>query len=110
SYICCNPDNTEKVLETIDALFQNIKNKGVSQAELDAARNKVLSAITLHSEQPMGRLVNLGFNWVYNNDYYSVVQDVEQVKSVILEDISRLIEQLCPEKFTQFSLGPKELL
>ena len=109
SYICCNPDNTEKVLETIDGLFADIKNKGVSQGELDAARNKVLSAMTLQSEQPMGRLVNLGFNWVYNKQYYSVAQEVDQIKSVTLDDISRLIEQLCPEKFTRFSLGPKEL-
>jgi predicted Zn-dependent peptidase len=110
SYICCHPDNTQNVLDLIEALFCDIKNKGVSQGELDAAQNKVLSAMTLQSEQPMGRLVNLGFNWVYNEEYCSVAQDVERVKSVTLEDIGRLIEQLRPDKFTQFSLGPKELV
>lgn len=109
SYICCNPDNTEKVLKILEALFADLKNKGASQAELDAARNKVLSAMTLQSEQPMGRLVSLGFNWVYNREYCSVAQDVERIKTVSLADISRLIEQLRPDKFTQFSLGPKEL-
>ena len=109
SYICCNPDNTEKILEIIEALFVDLENKAVSQDELDAARNKVLSAMTLQSEQPMGRLVNLGFNWVYNQEYCSVIQDVERIRSVTLADISRLIEQLRPGKFTQFSLGPKEL-
>jgi predicted Zn-dependent peptidase len=109
SYICCNPDNTEKVLQIIETLFADLKNKGVSQAELDAARNKVLSAMTLQSEQPMGRLVSLGFNWVYNREYCSVAQDVEHIKAVSLADTSRLVEQLHPDKFTQFSLGPKKL-
>jgi predicted Zn-dependent peptidase len=110
SYICCSPDNTEKVLAIVADLFQDIKNKGVSAGELDSARNKVLSAITLQSEQPMGRLVNLGFNWVYNQDYQSVAQEVEQIKAVTLEDVSQLIDELCPEKFTQFAMGPKEII
>ena len=109
TYICCNPDNTEKVLETIDALYQDIRNSGISQEELDAARNKVLSAMTLRCEQPMGRLVSLGFNWVYSRQYFRVAQEVDSIKSVTLDDISGLIEELKPEKFTQFSLGPKEL-
>ncbi len=109
SYICCGPENTEKVLTIVADLFKDIKNNGVSQEELDAARNKVLSAMTLQSEQPMGRLVNLGFNWVYNQSYHSVAQDVELIKAVTLEDISRLIGELCPEQFTLFALGPKEI-
>jgi len=109
SYICCNPDNTEKILEIINALFQDIQNSGISQAELDTARNKTLSAMTLRCEQPMGRLVNLGFNWVYNKNYRSVAQEVDGIKSVTLNDISELIEDLKPGKFTQFSLGPREL-
>jgi len=109
SYICCNPDNTEKVLKTIDVLYQDIQTNGISQAELDTARNKKLSAMTLCCEQPMGRLVSLGFNWVYSNQYFSVTQEVDNIKSVTLNDISELIEELKPEKFTRFSLGPKEL-
>lgn len=109
SYICCNPENTEKVLKTIDDLFAELKNNGVTQAELDAARNKVLSAMTLQSEQPMGRLVNLGFNWVYNQEYCSLAREVEHIRSVTLTDIADLIERLRPDRFTQLSLGPKEL-
>ena len=109
SYICCDPVNTEKVLELLNSIYLDIKNNGVSQNELQTARNKVLSAMTLKCEQPMGRLVNLGFNWVYNTEYQSMSQEVEQVKSVSLEDISRLIEEFALDKYTLFSLGPKEI-
>jgi len=109
SYICCDPENTQKVLDTVDDVFKDIKEQGISQAELVAARNKVLSAMTINSEQPRGRLANLGLNWVYNQSYYSVTQDVEMIKAVTLDDIAGLIKTLQPEKFTRFSLGPKKL-
>ena len=55
----------------------------------------------------MGRLVSLGFNWVYNNEYKSVQQDVDSVKAVRLDDVYGLIKKLTPGKFTMLSLGPK---
>ncbi len=106
SYICCDPGNTDKVLDILKALYLDISRNGVSQNELEAARNKVLSAMTLRCEQPMGRLVNLGFNWVYNHIYWSVEQEVQQVKSVTLGDISGLIEEFSLDNHTIFSLGP----
>ena len=109
SYICCDPENTEKVLELLNSIYGDIKNNEVSQNELQTARNKVLSAMTLKCEQPMGRLVNLGFNWIYNSEYQSVTQEVEQIKSVSLEDISGLIKELAIDKYTLFTLGPKEI-
>jgi predicted Zn-dependent peptidase len=109
SYICCDPDNTSRVLEVIQEVFEELRNNGTSEAELEAARNKTLSTLTIKCEQPMGRLVGLGFNWVYNQHYRSIKEDVDAVNTVTLDDISSLIEQLNPGKFTILSLGPKTL-
>ncbi len=109
SYICCGPDKVSSVLETIDAMHTDIQTNGVTQAELETARNKVLSAMTLKCEQPMGRLVSLGFNWTYNHHYQTVQQEVDQIKTVTLDDVSRLIEQLNPSRYTLMSLGPQQL-
>ena len=107
SYICCDPDKTRQVMDVIQDIFAEINKTGVSEAELETAKNKKLSAVTINCEQPMGRLVSLGFNWVYNHQYRSVQEDVDAIKSVKLEDISKLIEQLNPGKFTMLSLGTK---
>jgi len=107
SYICCDPDKTSRVLSTVQELFAELCKNGITEAELEAARNKTLSALTIKCEQPMGRLVSLGFNWVYNQQYRSVKEDVDVVHGVTLDDISNLIEQLNPGKFTMLSLGPK---
>ena len=107
SYICCDPDNSGQVLSVLQDVFSALTKTGVSKAELETAKNKMLSSLTIKCEQPMGRLVSLGFNWVYNQEYRSVQQDVEAVKTVCIDDISGLIDQLHPGKFTMLSLGPK---
>ncbi|MHC4551206.1 MAG: M16 family metallopeptidase [Planctomycetota bacterium] len=109
SYICCAPEKVEKVVETLNSLLADVSANGVTEAELETARNKVLSAMTLKCEQPMGRLVSLGFNWIYNHEYMTVGQEVQQIKDVTLADINGLIEQLNPARYTLMSLGPKQI-
>jgi predicted Zn-dependent peptidase len=106
SYICCDPNQTQNVLDRVRDIYATLETNRICDAELDAAKNKVLSALTIKCEQPMGRLVSLGFNWIYNYQYQSVQQDVDAVKAVTLDDIYRLIEEFNPGRFTLFSLGP----
>jgi len=106
SYLSCDPKNASKVMETVGTVFAELQENGVLESELEAARNKVLSAITLKCEQPMGRLVSLGFNWVYNQHYRSVQTEVDDIKAIRISDINALVQELRPGRFTQLSLGP----
>ena len=106
SYLCCDPGKTQTVMEVVGGILAELVKTGISATELEAAKNKMLSALTIRCEQPMGRLVSLGFNWIYNHQYQSVQQDVDAIKAVNVADISYLIQQLKPAKFTMLSLGP----
>ncbi|MHC5095594.1 MAG: insulinase family protein, partial [Planctomycetota bacterium] len=106
SYLCCDPDKESAVMDVVKGIFSEIETTGISETELEAAKNKMLSAVTIKCEQPMGRLVSLGFNWIYNNQYRTVQQDMDAIKAVNVDDISDLIQQLTPAKFTMLSLGP----
>ncbi|MFZ9032442.1 MAG: M16 family metallopeptidase [Anaerohalosphaeraceae bacterium] len=106
SYLCCDPDKESAVMDVVKGIFSEIEKTGISETELEAAKNKMLSAVTIKCEQPMGRLVSLGFNWIYNNQYRTVQQDMDAIKAVNVDDISDLIQQLTPAKFTMLSLGP----
>lgn len=109
SYVCCAPDKTSRVIAILDELYAEVTANGITDAELETARNKVLSAMTLKCEQPMGRLVSLGFNWVYNGQYLAVEQEIQQIKAVQSADVNGLIERLRPAKYTLMSLGPQRL-
>ncbi len=106
SYIRCSSENVHKVLDTIGDIFQNLAESGITEDELRKAKNKVLSALVIKNELPMGRLVDLGFNWLYLKQYRTIEDDVEAVKAVTVSEVRSLIEQLAPGDFTQFSIGP----
>ncbi len=106
SYIRCDRQNVSQVTQIIKGIFEELTAKGISGDELRKARNKVLSALTIKCEQPMGRLTNLGFNWVYLQRYRSMAEDVAAVKAVTVEDVNAVIAEFNPGDFTQLSIGP----
>lgn len=107
SYIRCSSVNVTKVLDTVRNIFDSLAKDGITQEELRTAKNKVLSALVIKNELPMGRLVDLGFNWIYLGQYNKIEEDVLAIKGVTVDDIHALIEQLRPGDFTQLSLGPE---
>jgi predicted Zn-dependent peptidase len=109
SYICCRSENVTKVLNTVDSIFHALSRDGVAEDELRKAKNKILSALVIKNELPMGRLVDLGSNWIYLEQYRTIEDDISAIKTVTLDDIHPLIEKLIPGDFTQFSIGPPQL-
>jgi len=106
SYIRCGSDNVTKVLDIVGGIFDDLARNGVTEDELTKAKNKILSALVIKNELPMGRLVDLGFNWTYLRQYETIEDDVNAIKAVTVDDVHSLIEQFRLGDFTQFSLGP----
>jgi predicted Zn-dependent peptidase len=106
SYLCCSADNAGRVMDIISGIFQDLARNGISEEELVKAKNKVLSALVIKNEVPMGRLVDLGFHWMYLGEYRSIEQDVEAVKSVEASQVNSLIRQIDLNSYTQYILGP----
>lgn len=107
SYIQCSSENMAKVLDIVNGIFRDIASSGVKADELTKAKNKVLSELVIKNELPMGRLVDLGFNWIYLEQYFTIESEIRAIKDVTVADIQSLIEKLNPGDFTQMSMGPK---
>jgi predicted Zn-dependent peptidase len=106
SYIRCSSENVTRVLDIVKSIFDDLVRDGVTEDELTKAKNKILSALVIKNELPMGRLVDLGFNWTYLQEYRPIEGDVNAIKAVTVNDVHSLIEQFKPGDFTQLSLGP----
>ncbi|MFC1677839.1 M16 family metallopeptidase [Planctomycetota bacterium] len=106
SYINCATDNVDKVMKTVKSIFSSIAESGVTPEELRKAKNKILSALVIKNELPMGRLVDLGFNWTYLGQYRRIEEDIDAIKAVTVDEINSLIKQFDPGNFTQLSIGP----
>nr|MBC8481757.1 insulinase family protein [Planctomycetota bacterium] len=107
SYFQCNKENANTVIEKTNKIFSEISGKGVTEDELTKAKNKILSSLVIKNELPMGRLVDVGFNWIYNSEYLTVEQDMDAIRQVSTEDIKLLIDDIQPAQYTHFSIGPE---
>ncbi|MCA8988337.1 MAG: insulinase family protein, partial [Planctomycetaceae bacterium] len=107
SFLTCHPDDVESNLEAYRVIFQDINQNGVTDEELEQARNKVASRIVLRSERPMGRLGSLGNNWVYRNEYQTVEDDLKTLHRLTRKDIRELLDQYPLQLLSQVAIGPR---
>jgi predicted Zn-dependent peptidase len=108
TYIRCSSSHAVKAMEAVNRIFADLMRAGVTEDELTKAKNKVLSALVIKNELPIGRLVDLGFNWTYLGQYRAVEQDIATIKAVTIADINSLIRDYPLDGFAQFSLGPAQ--
>lgn len=68
-YLCCAPEDTEENIDVIQRVLQQVIDEGVTQRELDLARNKIVSGLILSDERPSNRLFALGQSWLARRRY-----------------------------------------
>ena len=110
SYLSCQPEQVDSNLARMAEIYRDVNENGITDEELEQAKNKVASQIVLRSERPMGRLSSLGGNWVYRREYRSVADDLETCRNVSMDDIRRLLEKYPVTQTTTLALGPVEEL
>jgi len=107
SYIRATSENGSKALQAAEKIFNSLKTDRITPEELQKAKNKVLSGITIKNEIPMGRLLELGINWLYLDKYRPIQEEIALVNNVTIDDLDKIIEEFPLDKFTQFSVGPE---
>lgn len=106
TYLCSDPKLIQSNLELIQEIYDDVNTNGITQEELDRAKNKIASRLVLRSERPMGRLSSLGGNWVYRQEYFSIEDDLKLLNSVTLESIQELLQKYPLGHSTTAAVGP----
>jgi len=109
TYISCDPDQAEKVVEIVNEILKNVRQKGITEKELLGSKNKIASAMTLGGELPMGRLVPLGLNWIYRREYRAMADELKKLQSITADDINNLLDEYPLEPVTILGLGAGKL-
>jgi predicted Zn-dependent peptidase len=109
SCLSCSPEQKTRVMATVNKIFRSLIEKGVTEEEMQTAKNKTLSELVIQNELPKGRLVSVGSNWIYCGEYRTVEDDIRAIKAVTTDEIMSFIQAYNPAKFTQFSIGPAGL-
>ncbi len=108
TFLSGEPEETKVNLERLDKVFDDVNRNGVTEDELQLAKNKVGTRIVLRSERPMGHLSSLGHNWLIRGEYRSVEDDLEKMNSLTVADLRSLLDQFPLVNTTTVGVGPLE--
>jgi len=104
--ISCAPEDAEEVYERAMQVYQAAHEEGVTQAELQQAKNKLRSQLVLSSERPARRLFAVGGDWVYRREYRSLETDLDLIASITLHDLGDVLRRYSLVKGTTLTIGP----
>ena len=97
--LSCEPEATQALLNRVIEIYE-AATKGLTDSEVEQARNKLLSRVVLAGERPRQRLFSLGLEWAHLGRYRSVGDDLTTLDTISREDLHRI---LCEWKLTQSS-------
>jgi predicted Zn-dependent peptidase len=110
TYLCSTPESAGDNLKRIRDIYHDVNSRGVTEEELEQARNKAASRIVLRSERPMGRLSSLGSNWVYRNEYRSVQADLDAYRAITTDDVNAVLKKYPLGQLSTAAVGPLKAL
>lgn len=108
SYVSTAPELAEQVSGLLLDELHNIHSDLPTEAEWQAARNKVATALTFGAETPFTRLMSLGSTWLYRQEYVPVSEAVDRVLATGLDEAEQLLASRPFEQSYLLQLGPPE--
>ena len=108
TWLSCEPDEASDNLKRLIDIFRQVEVKGVTEQELDQAKNKVKSRVVLGSERPRSRLFNVGGNWQMRREYRAVTDDLASVDRLTVDDLHRVLRNYPLSKCAIVGVGPLE--
>ena len=88
TYIGTNLENYEKAIEITLSEFRKMRENGVTEDELQKAKNKYMSRIAFAMENPRSRMIILGNYYIRKNEILDAEKIKNEVNSVKLEDMN----------------------
>ncbi len=91
SYVSTNPDKLDQVVEIVKKIVTSPLD--FSTGDLERAITKTATRMVIQGESTMRRMMAIGFDSLYLEEYISLEDELKSIKSVSLKDIRDLIEE-----------------
>jgi predicted Zn-dependent peptidase len=102
----CEPEQAQANLALVRSILSEVRHDGITEAELQQAKSKILSRVVRGSERPMGRMQAIGMAWTYLQQYRSVDDELEAFDAVTLKSIREVLDKYPIDRTTTLALGP----
>ncbi len=91
-FFVCSPDAADKVEEIVRREIERLA-ESLTEDDLERARSKFATAITIAGERPAGRMRRLGQIRMYLDDYRSLEDELDEINRVTVSDLREAIER-----------------
>lgn len=102
----CDPEYAAKNIQRILDIYRTAEADGVTEVELEQAKNKIRSRIVLSSERPRGRLFAVGNDWIYRQEYRAVENELDAIARITVSDIANILAKYPLSRGTAVVIGP----
>lgn len=92
AYASCDPELSERVESTLLDVMDRA-GEGLTEDEVERARNKIALGLTLQNERPQGRMRALGGQMLYLGEYRSLEEELRRVMDVGVDELRTLLEK-----------------
>lgn len=105
-----DPGRAAEAIGIVRAELARFMEEGPAEEELQAAKNKIASGATRNGELPMGRLVAVGFDWLYRKDYVPLARQIDELFAVSRDRVREVAQRCDLSAATILAMGPAENL
>jgi len=106
TYLCCQPQDADENLQTIHDVLERTQREGITEAELEQAKNKICSHIVLSSERAANRLFSVGAAWLTRGEYRTVREVVDSYRNVTRDEIMETLQDFPLTRYSASAVGP----
>ncbi len=106
SVLIGDPEATAENLAVFRRVYEEVNRTGVTDDELSLAQTKLSTRLVLRSERPMGRLGQLGHDWLLRREYRSVEEDLQRIAAVTPAAIRAVLDEFPLQLMTTVGVGP----
>jgi predicted Zn-dependent peptidase len=100
------PEEAESNLEITSEVLRDTQRGGVTEEELQQARNKILSRVVRASERPKGRMIAVGMHWIYQHEYRTMDDELKSYEAVTTKTIREVLDRYPIDRVSTLALGP----
>jgi predicted Zn-dependent peptidase len=100
------PENVGPNIERAAQVLREVQKGGITDAELQQAKSKILSRVVRGSERPMGRMQAIAAAWSYTGEYRDVDAELANFDAVSQEDIRAYLDAYPIDRCTLVAFGP----
>lgn len=103
-YAGTTKESYKEVLEIIKNEFNDIRENGISESELQKSKNQFLSMLTFSLESSKGKMSRMANSYLLYDEVIDIDEIIEKIEKITLEDIKRTAEYLFQEEYYSYTV------